>query len=66
MCDVGKVELTKEGELESEEEVERDVVGFCLGEEEEGCQVEKGYCQVWCILVVDYRFHAKKVLTAIT
>jgi hypothetical protein len=31
----GEEVLTEEGELESEEEVERDVLGFCLREEEE-------------------------------
>ena len=42
--------LTEEEELEAEEEVEGDILGFCLREEEEGEEVEEGDCEVWGLL----------------
>jgi hypothetical protein len=38
--------LTEEEELQAEEEVERYIVGFCLGDEEKGDQVEGGHSEV--------------------
>lgn len=38
--------LTEEEELQAEEHVEGYIVGFCLGEEEEGGEVEECYSKV--------------------
>jgi hypothetical protein len=48
----GERGLTEEIELEAEEEVEGDVGGFSLGEEEEGGEVEEGDGQVCGLLAV--------------